>query len=253
MCLKTQVPQLMFKASHHRQKAWKSLGRRRRRRGGSELGAVRLEAVKGGKMQEVLLSRGLLCITGRDGNCSNSFGKTPNALSQSHNLPRHLARGFCSPASSPGSAPCRACCGEAGVSDLPETLLRCSSPPAAPHFPEPLGDTAVEVGESVSLLCRVEGSPPPRVTWSRQDGKPVTGWHGPRGVSSELEAAELFIDSKRAERASVCWRGGEHMRASHLGACLRSVTRGCSPLPAAGRCPSSGISPHAHLSAAVKH
>lgn len=67
MCLKTQVPQLMFEASRHRQKGWKSLGRRRRR-GGSELGAVRLEAVKGGKMQEVLLSRGVLSITGRDGN-----------------------------------------------------------------------------------------------------------------------------------------------------------------------------------------
>uniref|UniRef100_A0A8C0BAR6 Ig-like domain-containing protein n=1 Tax=Buteo japonicus TaxID=224669 RepID=A0A8C0BAR6_9AVES len=81
--------------------------------------------------------------------------------------------------------------GEAGVA-FDGTVLDVGS---APHFPEPLGDTAVEVGESVSLLCRVEGSPPPRVTWSRQDGKPVTGWHGPRGVSSELEAAELFIDS----------------------------------------------------------
>ncbi|XP_069626703.1 hemicentin-2 [Haliaeetus albicilla] len=81
--------------------------------------------------------------------------------------------------------------GEAGVA-FDGTVLDVGS---APHFPEPLGDTAVEVGESVSLLCRVEGSPPPRVTWSRQDGKPVTGWHGPRGVSSELETAELFIDS----------------------------------------------------------
>ena len=64
---------------------------------------------------------------------------------------------------------------------------------------------AVEVGESVSLLCRVEGSPPPRVAWSRQDGKPVTGWHGSRGVSSQLEPAELFIDSKRAER-ELAWQ-----------------------------------------------
>lgn len=55
MCLKSQVPHLMFRASHHRQKGWKSLGRRRR--GGSELRAVRLEAVKGGEMQEVLLSQ----------------------------------------------------------------------------------------------------------------------------------------------------------------------------------------------------
>lgn len=118
---------------------------------------------------------------------------------------------------------------------------------AAPHFPEPLGDTAVEVGESVSLLCRVEGSPPPRVTWSRQDGKPVTGWHGPRGVSSELEAAELFIDSKRAERASVCWRGGEHRRASRLGAPL-----GALPCLLQAGVPAVGLAPMP-IFAAVKH
>ncbi|GAB0198482.1 hemicentin-2 [Grus japonensis] len=74
---------------------------------------------------------------------------------------------------------------------------------SAPHFPEPLGDVAVEVGESVSLLCRAEGSPPPRVTWSRQDGKPVTGWHGPRGVSSQLEAAELLINSASEDDQAI--------------------------------------------------
>lgn len=56
VCLEIQIPQLMVRASHQRQKGWKSLGRRRR--GGSELGAVRLEAVKSGKVQEVLLSQG---------------------------------------------------------------------------------------------------------------------------------------------------------------------------------------------------
>ncbi|XP_054704630.1 hemicentin-2 isoform X1 [Grus americana] len=74
---------------------------------------------------------------------------------------------------------------------------------SAPHFPEPLGDVAVEVGESVSLLCRAEGSPPPRVTWSRQDGKPVTGWHGPHGVSSQLEAAELLINSASEDDQAI--------------------------------------------------
>nr|XP_010300774.1 PREDICTED: hemicentin-2 [Balearica regulorum gibbericeps] len=74
---------------------------------------------------------------------------------------------------------------------------------SAPHFPEPLGDVAVEVGESISLLCRAEGSPPPRVTWSRQDRKPVTGWHGPHGVSSQLEAAELLIDSASQDDQAV--------------------------------------------------
>ncbi|KAM6193100.1 hemicentin-2 [Sarcoramphus papa] len=89
--------------------------------------------------------------------------------------------------------------GEAGVT-FDGTMLDVGS---APHFPEPLGDVAVEVGERVSLLCRVEGSPPPQVTWSRQDGKPVTGWHGPRGVSSQLEAAELLIDSASLDDQAV--------------------------------------------------
>ncbi|XP_039417870.1 hemicentin-2 [Corvus cornix cornix] len=81
--------------------------------------------------------------------------------------------------------------GEAGVA-LDSTVLHVGS---APHFPEPLGDTEVKVGESVSLLCHAEGSPLPHVTWSRQDGKPMVGWQGPWGVSSQLEAAQLLIDS----------------------------------------------------------
>uniref|UniRef100_A0A663N489 Ig-like domain-containing protein n=1 Tax=Athene cunicularia TaxID=194338 RepID=A0A663N489_ATHCN len=81
--------------------------------------------------------------------------------------------------------------GEAGVA-FDSTVLEVG---LAPHFSEPLGDVVVQVGESVSLLCRVEGSPPPWVAWSRQDGKPVPGWHGPQGVSSQLEAAELLIDA----------------------------------------------------------
>ncbi|XP_074017166.1 hemicentin-2 [Numenius arquata] len=89
--------------------------------------------------------------------------------------------------------------GEAGVT-FDVTMLDVGS---APHFPEPLGDVAVEVGDSVSLLCRVEGSPLPRVSWSRQDGKPVTGWHGMPGVSSQLEAAELLINSASLDDQAV--------------------------------------------------
>ncbi|XP_054077069.1 hemicentin-2 isoform X2 [Rissa tridactyla] len=89
--------------------------------------------------------------------------------------------------------------GEAGVA-FNNTVLDVGS---APHFPEPLGDMAVEVGDSVSLLCRVEGSPLPQVTWSRQDGKPVTGWHGPPGVSRQLEAAELLIDSASLDDQAI--------------------------------------------------
>ncbi|KAK4811635.1 hypothetical protein QYF61_022728 [Mycteria americana] len=89
--------------------------------------------------------------------------------------------------------------GEAGVA-FDSTVLDVGS---APHFPEPLGDVAVEVGESVSLLCRVEGSPPPRIAWSRRDGKPLPGWHGPHGVSSQPEAAELLIDSASLDDQAV--------------------------------------------------
>lgn len=85
----------------------------------------------------------------------------------------------------------------------------------------------VEVGDSVSLLCRVEGSPTPQVTWSRRDGKPVTGWQGPRGVSTQLEAAELLIHSKRTERALACW--AVCVGVSHLCASLHRVTLGCFP------------------------
>lgn len=54
LCLKIQVPQPVLRASHQRQKGWKSLGRKREC---SRLGTVRLEAVKDGKVQEVLLSQ----------------------------------------------------------------------------------------------------------------------------------------------------------------------------------------------------
>ncbi|XP_026716212.1 hemicentin-2 [Athene cunicularia] len=89
--------------------------------------------------------------------------------------------------------------GEAGVA-FDSTVLEVG---LAPHFSEPLGDVVVQVGESVSLLCRVEGSPPPWVAWSRQDGKPVPGWHGPQGVSSQLEAAELLIDGASLDDQAV--------------------------------------------------
>ncbi|XP_063265782.1 hemicentin-2 isoform X3 [Prinia subflava] len=89
--------------------------------------------------------------------------------------------------------------GQAGIA-FDSTLLHVGS---APHFPEPLGDTEVKAGESVSLLCRVEGSPPPQVTWSRQDGKPVVGWQEPRGVSSQLEAAQLLIESASLDDQAI--------------------------------------------------
>ncbi|KAM9370790.1 LOW QUALITY PROTEIN: hemicentin-2 [Phaethornis superciliosus] len=74
---------------------------------------------------------------------------------------------------------------------------------SAPHFPEPLGDMEVEVGQHISLLCHVQGSPRPRISWFRQDGKPMMGWNGPHGVSIHPEAAELLIDSASLDDQAV--------------------------------------------------
>uniref|UniRef100_A0A8B9PLS2 Ig-like domain-containing protein n=1 Tax=Apteryx owenii TaxID=8824 RepID=A0A8B9PLS2_APTOW len=74
---------------------------------------------------------------------------------------------------------------------------------SAPWFSEEPEDVLVEIGESVSLLCHVKGSPRPRIAWSRQDGKPVVGQHGPFDVSRRLEADELFIDSASLDDQAV--------------------------------------------------
>lgn len=83
------------------------------------LKAAGFKAVKDGKMQVILLCQGSMSVAGRDGNCnsSDSSGKTPNALSQSCNSSGHLARWFCSPIPSPGSA--------VGKLNLPEPFLCC--------------------------------------------------------------------------------------------------------------------------------
>uniref|UniRef100_A0A8B9GLL1 Ig-like domain-containing protein n=1 Tax=Amazona collaria TaxID=241587 RepID=A0A8B9GLL1_9PSIT len=86
---------------------------------------------------------------------------------------------------------------EAGVA-FDSTELDVGS---APHFPEPLGDVVVEVGEPVRLLCRAEGSPAPRVSWSRQDGKPVTGWHEPRGASSQAHPSHCVPGASLDDQA----------------------------------------------------
>ncbi|XP_040387830.1 hemicentin-2 isoform X3 [Cygnus olor] len=77
--------------------------------------------------------------------------------------------------------------GEAGNA-FASTVLDVGS---APHFPEPLGDLEVEIGESVTLLCHAEGSPPLRVAWSRQDGKPVVHQHGLPGAELLINGASL--------------------------------------------------------------
>ncbi|XP_050570610.1 hemicentin-2 [Cygnus atratus] len=82
--------------------------------------------------------------------------------------------------------------GEAGDA-FASTVLDVGS---APHFPEPLGDLEVEIGESVTLLCRAEGSPPLWVAWSRQDGKPVVHQHG-------LPGAELLINGASLDDQAV--------------------------------------------------
>lgn len=116
--------------------------------------------------------------------------------------------------------------------------------PAAPHFPEPLGDVVVEVGEPLRLLCRAEGSPAPRVSWSRQDGKPVPGWHEPHGVSSQLEAAELLMDSK--SQGHILWHPAWVML-------TRCHPRVFSPCLLQAAVPALGLAPARTLSVVVKH
>ncbi|XP_010176901.1 PREDICTED: hemicentin-2, partial [Mesitornis unicolor] len=89
--------------------------------------------------------------------------------------------------------------GEASVA-FNDTVLDVGS---APQFLEPLDDMAVEIGDSVRLWCRTEGSPLPQVTWSRQDREPVTGWQGPWSVSSQPGAAELLIDDASLDDQAV--------------------------------------------------
>ncbi|XP_025060802.1 hemicentin-2 [Alligator sinensis] len=66
---------------------------------------------------------------------------------------------------------------------------------AAPWFSERPGDVSAEMGMSVTLPCRAEGRPPPRVTWSRRDGKPIAAQLGQLHSSSRLGLDGLFMES----------------------------------------------------------
>lgn len=172
-------------------------------------------------MQGVLLSWGVLGAAAGGGNRGlHQLGKSPRGFQSGSDCPGRL--GAVAPPL--GLAAHRACCGdpECWTHLSPFALL---SPPAVPHFPEPLRDVVVEVGDSVSLPCPVQGSPPPRVTWARQDGQPVPSWLEPGRVSSRLEAAELLIHSKRAEG------GGEHTRTWVLAQCHLQMPACCRLVP----------------------
>uniref|UniRef100_A0A8C6YKX8 Ig-like domain-containing protein n=1 Tax=Nothoprocta perdicaria TaxID=30464 RepID=A0A8C6YKX8_NOTPE len=89
---------------------------------------------------------------------------------------------------------------EAGAASR-RVLLRVGS---APRFAEDLEEVSVEIGERVSLPCRAEGSPPPRVTWSRQDGKPLRGQHGLLDVSrASLDDQAIYVCEAQNEFGKI--------------------------------------------------
>uniref|UniRef100_A0A7M4E7T3 Ig-like domain-containing protein n=1 Tax=Crocodylus porosus TaxID=8502 RepID=A0A7M4E7T3_CROPO len=66
---------------------------------------------------------------------------------------------------------------------------------AAPWFSERPGDVSAEMGMSVTLPCRAEGRPRPRVTWSRRDGKLIATQLGQLPSSSPSGLDRLFMES----------------------------------------------------------
>ncbi|KAF4529154.1 hypothetical protein B566_EDAN017589 [Ephemera danica] len=49
-------------------------------------------------------------------------------------------------------------------------------------YDETSADQAVQEGENATLICRATGHPPPRITWRREDGDPISIRRGHRDM-----------------------------------------------------------------------
>ncbi|XP_069465362.1 hemicentin-2 isoform X1 [Ambystoma mexicanum] len=70
---------------------------------------------------------------------------------------------------------------------------------SAPRFTDSPSDISVAVGDGVTLLCRAEGLPEPKVTWSRADGEPI--WS--QGGAQQLEVGHLSMEGVGLEDQAV--------------------------------------------------
>lgn len=70
------------------------------------------------------------------------------------------------------------------------------SPTAAPLFSEIPVDMMADVGENVTLPCVAHGFPLPKVTWHRDDGRPILTNVDSSGSQVQLEKGHLLIQSE---------------------------------------------------------
>ncbi|XP_043914327.1 hemicentin-2 isoform X2 [Protopterus annectens] len=63
----------------------------------------------------------------------------------------------------------------------------------APAFSKVPSDVSVDIGGSIALTCAADGLPPPKITWHKQDGKPVFSSDGSLSSAKQLQSDNLFI------------------------------------------------------------
>ncbi|XP_038601048.1 LOW QUALITY PROTEIN: hemicentin-2 [Tachyglossus aculeatus] len=73
----------------------------------------------------------------------------------------------------------------------------------APRLVETPLDVAADEGQTVILPCRAEGSPPPKITWARRDGKPVAAFPRLLSKAKLLETGALFLENVTSEDQAV--------------------------------------------------
>uniref|UniRef100_F6QD70 Hemicentin 2 n=1 Tax=Ornithorhynchus anatinus TaxID=9258 RepID=F6QD70_ORNAN len=80
----------------------------------------------------------------------------------------------------------------------------------APRLVETPPDTAADEGQTVILPCRAEGTPPPQITWTRWDGRPVTALSGLARKAKQLETGALFLENVTSEDQAVYICGAQN-------------------------------------------